>query len=319
MLFLSAFSFVLADETDFQIIPIQHPELGKQFIRAVSGENGAFAWATAHKIVFENNGVKTIFDPSNSPLLKSATIADLAICDGNIWVTQMDSGNGNGIFRFDGNQWQIFKEPEKEGILNNRIKTIHVDNDKVIWFGHEVQGVTRMLENIPMHFSSQKIMHLFENRLLSMHMQHTHLWIGSNNGIVRYRTEIKSNYYLNIDTWTYPDFPARAAYGISTFGYKSLAVGTDTGLAIFDGSSWQLLKKDAGIKALPVIFVVEIGKDLWLGSPAGLQRWQRDNPGKLLCEELPGFQITALSKDDQGNLLVGTNRGAALISFANQR
>lgn len=306
----------LAFSGQFKINRIEHPALKGRRIYAVAHEAGKTVWATDNQlVVFNADGSEQVFNAGNSPLLEAATISAAGICDGVIWVSQINSSNGYGIFRYDGQNWATFKDPEKEGILNNRIMKIHVDADKVVWFGHEVQGVTRMVEAVPLKFSNTKIIHLFKNRLLSLHMQLTHLWLGSNNGIVRYRSEIKSNYYLNVDTWEYPEFPARAAYCIADYKYGSIAVGTDTGLAIFDGKNWRLLKKDAGIKALPVLHLVKSGKNLWLGSPRGIQLWNETAASDLLLTDagLPANRVTAMAIDAAGNLLVGSENGACVV------
>ena len=311
----------LAFAGNFSITQIDHQLLKHHRICAVAEEAGKTVWATHNQLViFEEDGATKTFDSSNSPLIEAATISSVAIGEGTVWVTQVNTTNGYGIFCYDGQKWESYVDPYKEGILNNRIIQIHVDADKVVWFGHEFQGVTRMVEAIPIKFSNQKIMHLFKNRLLSLFMQHTHLWAGSINGIVRYRSEIKSNYYLNIDTWQYPEFPARAAYSISDFGHNQIVAGTDTGIAIFDGEKWSLLKKNAGIKALPVKHLARQGGNLWLGSPVGLQCWHPNQSSDLLRKDsgLPGNQITALARTGTGKILVGTESGAAIIETRDQ-
>jgi ligand-binding sensor domain-containing protein len=277
---------------------------------------GQIVWAT-HNQIFYKDGKKDyqVFDSTNSPLIEAADISDVAICNEEIWVTQINASNGYGIFHYDGKKWHVYQKPTTEGIINNRIMTIHVDTDDVIWFGHENQGVSQMVENVPMHFANQKIIHLFDNRLLSLFMQVTHLWMGSSNGIVRYRSEIESNYYLNIDVWKYPEFPARAAYSITDWGYDEIVAGTDTGLAIFNGKDWRMLKKKAGVKALPARCLLTENNSIWIGSPIGLQKWNPNKASALITSRdgLPGNRINDFCLDSDNNLLVATNRGAAII------
>ncbi len=317
-LFLFLFLNLSANAADFKVRQVDHPLLRDRIIYAVAEEDGMVAWATDNRlVVFYKDGNNQIFTPENSPLIEAATISAVGICEGSIWVTQVNFSNGYGIFRFNGEKWEVFKDPEKEGILSNRVIRIHVDDDKVVWFGHEFQGATRMVESIPLKFSNTKILHLFRNRLLSIYMQLTHLWIGSVNGVVRYRSEIESNYYLNVDTWKFPEFPAKAAYCITEYLHNRIFVGTDTGLAVYDGKNWQLLKKNAGIKALPVLHMANCGNDLWLGSPVGVQCWNESQPSKLLTKEdgLPTHRVTAMASDQKGKLFVGTESGACIIEM----
>jgi ligand-binding sensor domain-containing protein len=301
---------------ELKIESVDHPMLKGKRVVSVSSKGGLTAWATHNQIVSIDSDKKAnTFDSNNSLLVEAATISDVAICEGEIWATQINPTNGYGIYRFDGKNWHVYKDPEKEGILNNRIMKIHVDGDDIIWFGNEHQGVTRMVEAIPIKFKNQKIIHLFDNRLLSLHMLQTHLWIGTSNGIVRYRSEIKSNYYLNIDLWKYPEFPARAAYSLATYGHNSIVAGTDTGLAIFNGKDWRMFKKKAGVQALPAMCLLRDGNDIWIGSPTGLQRWNPSNPSKIYttADGLPSNSVNKLDFDSEGNILVATDGGAAII------
>lgn len=309
-------SFTTASASELDIEIVDHPILNGKRVTKVSSKGGTTLWAIHNKIVlFKSGGITEVFDSKNSPLIDAATISDTAISDVGIWVTQVNPTNGYGIFKFDGQNWRVFKDPEKEGILNNRIMKIHVDQDDTVWFGNELQGVTKMVEAIPIKFKNQKLIHMFKNRLLSLYMQLTHLWIGSSDGIVRFRSEIKSNYYLNVDTWKYPEFPARAAFSITGYGHNSIVAGTDIGLAIFNGKKWRMLKKKAGILALPAKCVLADGNDLWIGSPAGLQRWNPSRPSKLFTKDdgLPGNGINSICFDASGNILIATDGGAAII------
>ncbi|MFZ5952913.1 MAG: hypothetical protein ACOYXC_19575 [Candidatus Rifleibacteriota bacterium] len=299
---------------------IDHPLLNGKRICAVASENGLNVWATHNELVITHPDKRIeVFDHKNSPLIEAANISAVGICDGAIWVTQINSSNGYGIFHFDKGTWNVYKDPDNEGILNNRILRIHVDQDKTVWFGNEVHGVTKMVESIPIKFTNQKFIHLFNNRLHCLYMQLTHLWVGCNNGIVRFRSEIASNYYLNVDTWVYPEFPARAAYSVCEYGPETIAAGTDTGLALYDGKKWSILKKNAGIKALPALHLIKDGKFIWIGSSNGLQRWQLDTSSEILTTEsgLPGNRVTCMTLENQGTLLVGTETGAAIIKSSN--
>ncbi|GAB4277726.1 MAG: hypothetical protein Kow0029_20640 [Candidatus Rifleibacteriota bacterium] len=310
---LNAFSEELV-----KIEKVENKLLDGQRILTVCCKNGLTVWATHNfLVVYYPDGSQKTFDSSNSPLVEAATISDAAISDQRIWVTQINSTNGYGIFMLDGDRWQVFKDPDKEGILNNRIMKIHVDQDEKVWFGNEHQGVTFMVEAIPLKFENQKIIHLFENRLLSLFMQQTHLWIGTSNGVVRYRSEIKSNYYLNIDVWKYPEFPARSAFSLCEYQHNTIVAGTDIGLAIFNGKKWRLIRKKAGIKALPAKCLLPAGQDIWIGSPVGLQRWNPSRPSRLFnkTDGLPGNGINAICLDKQGNILIATDKGPAIAKI----
>ncbi len=315
---LAIFFVSTAFAESYQIKQVDHPLIKDRRIYAVASEKDRTAWATRCRIVYFSGDDIKVFDSENSPLLNSASISDVAICEGKLWATQIDSTNGHGIFCYDNKSWSTFKKPEQEGVLNNRILKIHVDEDDVIWFGHEFYGVTRMVENVPIIFKNQKVLHFFKNRLLSLHMQLTHLWMGSSNGIVRFRSEIQSKYHLNIDVWEYPEFPARAAYCLTTDANNRLTAGTGSGIAVFEDNQWKLFKKDSGIIALPITQIESIGNDLWLGSPAGLQKWNYAETDKVtfISDKLPGQEVTSLCSDDnKTRLFVGCDKGGAIVEL----
>lgn len=306
-----------AQAPEFRISHIDHPEISGRHIYGIAGKNGKRAIALRDRIFMEAmDGTTQIFDPNNSPLLETGTVKSIALTDQELWAIQSAPSQRPGAFRFANNSWSVFQEPDAPGLLNGIIACLHVDDDQYVWLGYKKEGVSQFVEAVNPVLKSTKIMHLFDNELLSMHMQMTHLWIGTNNGVIRYRTEIKSNYDLNIDKWLFPAFPAREAFSISDFVNYSVVAGTSRGLAIFDGKTWSLKGKKDGIVGLPINLIQRDKDLLWLGSPVGLQLWGNNGPVAFFTsvDGLPSSNITALALDENGNLLVGTDKGAAIIS-----
>jgi len=296
---------------------IEHPEISGQTIYGIAGKNGLRAIALRNKIFIERqDGNTEIFDHSSSPLLEGGTITAVEISEDDLWVAQSAPSQNPGILHFSNGIWNSYKQPDAPGLLNNNIRAIHADQDDSIWIGHKREGVSHYIESVNPVFKNTKIMHFYDFDLLALHMQITHLWAGSSNGIIRYRSEIKSNYDLNIDKWVFPEFPAREAFCIAEYTDNRIFAGTSRGLAVFADNKWSLLGRSEGITALPVMFIQRSGPYLWLGSPAGLQLWNETGETLFLTEEhgLPSRVITALATDENGNLLVGTEKGAAIIA-----
>ncbi len=302
---------------EFKISTISHPEIAGQYIYGIAGKSGKRAFGLRNKVFVESaDGITQTHNSENSPLLETGTITDLVLNDQELWVSQSAPSQRPGVFRYASNRWQIFQEPDAPGLLNGNIVCLLADDDDYVWLGYRTEGVSQFIEAVNPVLKSTKIMHLYDFQLLSMHMQMTHLWIGTNNGVIRYRTEIRSNYELNIDKWVYPEFPAREAFSISDFIDKQVVAGTSRGLAVFSSKTWTLKGKNDGVVALPVMHIQRDGNYLWLGSPVGLQLWSQNGSEKLItvADGLPSNNITALAIDENGNLLVGTEKGAAIIS-----
>lgn len=310
------FSIVAEAADNLVIQQVTHPDLADKQIYAVCGKDGIRIWALRNAIFVENKtGSITSFNHENSTIRAEGNIADIGYSNGDIWVVQTAPSQGLGVFRHDGKTWEQLQFPDAPGLLNNYVIDIHVDRDDQTWFGHRFHGISRYVERVIPTFSNSKIMHLYDCNLLNIFMQETHLWIGTTNGIVRLRTELKSNYDLNVDKWVYPEFPAREAFSVCDYVDDMVIAGTSRGLALFNGKKWSLRGRAEGIKALPVNFLQRQGDKIWLGSPVGLQLWGIDEPGQLITEAdgLPGSNITALALDENGNLLVGTEKGPAMI------
>jgi len=315
ILFCISFSQARSEET-FAISKISHPAIADREIKAVAANDGLRVWASINSLFVEaSDGSIQSFTPENSPLSAAGNITSVAVLNNEIWVAQNSTFGGFGICRYNSGKWETMRFPDAPGLLNNRVVCMHVDADDYLWLGHREHGVSRFVETINPSFANYKIMHFYDNSLLTVFMQLTHLWLGSSNGIVRLRTEIKSNVELNVDRWLFPEFPAREVFSICDYTDDRIIAGTSRGLAIFDGKNWSLLRKVDGIKALPVTHLQRTGSRIWLGSPVGVQFWQGNLPGPLLTEAngLPSSHIKAMCLDENGNLLVGTARGAAII------
>jgi len=316
-IFLFQFASLSGKDLRPAISRIEHPEIAGQTIYAMAGKNGRRAIALRNKIFVESqDGLTELFDHTNSPLLEGGTITSLELTESDIWAAQSAPSQNPGLFHYSDGKWHSYKQPDAAGLLNNNVRVIHADADDSIWIGHRREGVSHYIEAVNPVFKNTKIMHFYDFELISLYMQLTHLWAGSTNGIVRYRSEIGSSYDLNIDKWVFPEFPAREAFCITEHTNHRIVAGTGRGLAIFDGQTWKLKGKSDGIQALPVRQIQKSGNYLWLGSPAGLQLWSEGSESIFLTEQdgLPSSVITVLAIDENGNLLAGTEKGAAIIA-----
>ena len=109
-----------------------------------------------------------------------------------------------------------------------------------------------------------------------------------------------------------PQSPVRALVQTHD-GY--LWVGSDDGVARFDGLRFVAYGVQEGIKCGPVSALFEDSRDaLWIGSTdSGLSRWQNNQLATYTMRDgLPANSITALAEDGAGRLWVGTEAGLML-------
>jgi ligand-binding sensor domain-containing protein/signal transduction histidine kinase len=94
-----------------------------------------------------------------------------------------------------------------------------------------------------------------------------------------------------------------------------LWIGSDDGLARFDGLRFVAFGIQEGIKGGPVSALFEDSRDaLWIGgTDSGLSCWQNKQITTLTIQDgLPANSITALAEDAAGRLWVGTDAGLML-------
>jgi ligand-binding sensor domain-containing protein/signal transduction histidine kinase len=106
-----------------------------------------------------------------------------------------------------------------------------------------------------------------------------------------------------------PQSPVRALAQTHD-GY--LWIGSDDGLARFDGLRFVVFGIQEGIKCGPVSTLFEDSRGaLWIGSTdSGLSRWQNNQMTTFMTRDgLPANSITALAEDAAGRLWVGTDAG----------
>jgi ligand-binding sensor domain-containing protein/signal transduction histidine kinase len=109
-----------------------------------------------------------------------------------------------------------------------------------------------------------------------------------------------------------PQSPVRALVQTHD-GY--LWIGSDDGLARFDGLRFVVFGIPEGIKCGPVSALLEDRHGaLWIGSTdSGLSCWQNNQSTTFTTRDgLPGNSITALAEDAAGRLWIGTEAGLML-------
>lgn len=86
-----------------------------------------------------------------------------------------------------------------------------------------------------------------------------------------------------------------------------LWIGTDNGLALWNGSSLTTLAVPPALQKVQILTLTrDHDGNLWVGTPHGLLRMDRNNSASA---DTPGDAITALFEDREGNLWVGSPEG----------
>ena len=94
---------------------------------------------------------------------------------------------------------------------------------------------------------------------------------------------------------------------------NALFVGTDRGLAIFNGSTWRTLTREDGLNADFIISLAICEKDLFIGTPRGMTQYNGyDFRQFYISDGLPGDHVTAITCNED-ELWAGTMNGLARL------
>jgi signal transduction histidine kinase/ligand-binding sensor domain-containing protein/DNA-binding response OmpR family regulator len=239
------------------------------------------------------------FDGYNFSTYKSSTSDTTSLSDNYInWMSEDRSHNiwvatesGLCQFLFDENRFVRYSyKKEFKGLSSNKIRTVYVDRQGIVWVGTRDRGIDRLefgrkdkngvyirsYRNIPRRsnsLSSNSVSCFLQDR-------NNNFWVGTDNGVNK----------LNSLTGVCEHF-------FNTAEPQSISLNTIN--CIFQDSR----------------------NNIWIGTVFGLNRLNPD--GKTFTRffssghsnSLPHNTITSISEDNAGNLLIGTLGGLSLYNY----
>jgi ligand-binding sensor domain-containing protein/ActR/RegA family two-component response regulator len=255
-----------------------------------------------------------------------------AVCqtrDGYLWFATME-----GLVRFNGLTFEIFDQRNTPALRSARIRALYEARDGALWIATVGGGVVRRQNGRFTVLTKEN--GLADDSVISIVETSDGLWIGTANGLNRYRDGRMTQYLAGQEI---------SALAAGRDG--SLWIGTTKGLyrnfapvvpdpvdalAIArDGTVWagardHVLRIAPGRAtresiALPIatVYVHHVIEDsrgtIWLAtSPGGLLRL-RDGKFDLLdkTKGLPSSSVRALAEDREGSLWIGTDSGLARL------
>ena len=243
-------------------------------------------------------------EPQFEPLpaeAESATVTRLAEEGGRLWA-----GTSAGLFRRrpEGG-WERFEaDPE---LARSAIEALHVDAAGSLWVATtthlaRLRGgeVHEWVREAPVGLSVRAIAEDHEGNL----------WLGSQwAGLLRVRDGWTRRYSVPEGlhdplVWSL----ARDADGRTW-------VGTNDGLAVFDGQRFTRVEPGAALPHANVYTLLPEAGGLWIGTRGGLVRREADGRlhTPLGLEALDGSQINALLRTPDGRLWIAGTRGLSVL------
>ncbi len=160
---------------------------------------------------------------------------------------------------------------------------------------------------------------LRDNLVWSLHVDaHNRLWVGTQNaGLAMLPAE--RDRFTFYDREHYPQIGSNTVWSINSTPDGSLWFGTNTaGLhrLAADGTLTRFMPVPGDTRSLPSAAVgylaVTADGSLWVGTKAGLARWDGTGFERMAAGVLPSPRINGLKVDEQDRLWIATNEGVAV-------
>ena len=269
----------------------------------------------------------------------NSVTAVLQTRDGYLWL-----GTSNGLARFDGVRFSIFRAVDYAGLRSNQILSLYEDRQGVLWVGTAEGGLTRIDDG---HFTAFSVSDgLSSDTVLSIGEGRSgELWVGTASGLNRtsgarptgaFQSEAlpdepvfalrlpqrspmlfatrKGLYQQRQDRvvpYALPGSESRLTsifYCLHEDAERRLWAGGETGLLRLDSSGQATTLPRSAIKDAAVRSLIE-GADgrIWMGTSVGDVYLVGPKTGPLEASLVGSFggAIAALCEDNEGNLWVG--------------
>ena len=242
----------------------------------------------------------------NEPGMPEAPFTHLTVDpDGNVYVSTL----GKGIAIFDGTSWRT-EEIAGELMTSNQIRSLAETTDGIVWIANDL-GVQQMSPTDPaiqrLYTVESGGLPIDDVRVLAPDA--SGLWIGG-LGAAHFDGE-------NWQVFTATDGLAGSLVQAMAIDSQLRAwIGTKTGLSIWNGDIFFNLTQENGLPSDNITALLADDDAMWIGSNGGGLFYFMRNQLQIFSDEntdLPSNTITALGRDGNGTLLVGTTDG--LVRF----
>ena len=186
----------------------------------------------------------------------SSYITGIVMENSNLWIGTLNSG----LYKLNANSWTSYTSTD--GIVNDTIRALAVDNDGNLWIGTK-GGISKFDGTIWTH--NINYLNAFVEPIL--YTSTGDVWVGHYTGA----------YLFSIDTWTkYTVSNGLISNHVMSFTvdcYDNVWTGTDSGLCMFDGSSWTHYTTEDGLSGNDITAIeCDQNGDIWVGSSEGLSK-----------------------------------------------
>lgn len=300
-----------------------------------------------HFLVGTNTGVYILWDDlrlekfSEDPRLQASITAIEKDPSGKIWIAT----NQSGVICISGEEFIHFQM--KNGLSNNGVQSILVDNEEKLWFGTYGGGVCRLGRNQFLNISSQKGFE-YDNVYALFQDTDDSIWIGTNGGglsIIRDGKMVSylqgnglrdnkiftiakdardriwigtingANYFENGEFQSFTaaqGLPHNLIFHICPTKDGRILFGTLRGLGILDNGKTTTLLQEDGLTHNRIHHVLELRNgDIWLGTTHGISVMRGQAIIRTITKQdgLVGDEINHLYQASDDSVWIATTEG----------
>lgn len=272
--------------------------------------NGAVWVSTSEELTFFENNSWRILDREGFKDLKGSVNNIVFDSQGDIWITtrywEIFSGPyGDGLGKFDGNSWTIYKEGNS-CLPTNSIDCLAVDENNNLWLGTS-GGLIKFDGNEC--FTEQ--WDFIPGFITAIHIEYmTSIWVGSEFGLYYFNGTLG---YQFITGAGLADFQAR---DVSIDRENNIWFFNGDGIVRFNGIAWKYYSNPA-LKTSDRKWLTAITFDqnntLWCGAKDQLWKFDGKNWSLVKTFDYSGYdQISTMTFDKNNNIWIGfTDSGIA--------
>jgi len=228
--------------------------------------------------------------------------------DGYLWIATID-----GLARYDGVGFRVWRHVpgDPRALPGNIVQALHIDAEDRVWVATEFGGLSVLdrTRNMFRHYRQATHPQVGSDDTWAMASRGGDLWFGTGGGgLHRLGNDGK------ITRWTTEagGLPSDTILALAFDAAGVLWIGTDAGLARFDGARITPVALPGDTGAPLVYSLTRDGNALWVGTDAGV--FERRHDGRWVSPDWsPMFErpnaLTSIARDRDGALWIGSQRG----------
>lgn len=212
---------------------------------------------------------------------------------------------GEGVRLLEDSGWQTYLAPD-DLIAANHVRAFAEDLLGFLWVATEngLYQIEPATDRVVQRFTSANTTFPVEEITTLYAAPGGGLWVGGNGAA--YFDGVQWQHYTKAD-----GLAADRVQAIAGDAQKRVWFGTTAGLSVWNGQTFFTLSRADGLPSNNILTLLPDGATMWIGSDAGLLHFE-DNRFQIYTMAttgLAGNRITALVKETDGAILVGTDQG----------